>query len=115
MKTWILIKPDKVILHLATFVIKKINWHVSKTTQKRNLHVNTTNQFIKHNIQKFLSNTNKVWTWLQESYWYISMQHITQPVTKIHIYPSKPPKNTGNIGGKIKPQDTDSTLYKNYH
>ena len=82
MKTWILIKPDKIILH----------WHVSKFTQKRNLHVNTTNHFIKHNIQKFLSNTNKVWTWIQESYSYIPMKHITQPVTKIHIYPSKPPK-----------------------
>ena len=36
------------------------------------------------------------------------MQHNTQPVTKILTF-SKPLKNTGNIGGKIKPQDKDST------
>ena len=57
-----LINSDIVIMDLETFILWKIKQHVSKYTQKRNLHVRTTNHFMKHNTQKFLSNTKTVST-----------------------------------------------------
>ena len=75
------------------------------------MNVNKTSQFIKHNTQKFLSNTITVY--MNTGNLIVHPMATTRSFTDENSYVSvKFQKNTGQIGGKLKPEDTKSTRLK---
>ena len=89
------------------------NWHVSILTRKQNLHVNTTNHFIKHNIQKFL-----IWTSFRHEYRKSRKKFTCNPSYNKRrklIHPNKPPQKTQEtMVEKSNPKTKILHAYKNY-